>query len=104
MTKKYKESDLDIHIYGSGRNKSFIMYTDFKRVEGVGPQWHTRVYPDIEGNKTKAVKQALRWLNKLYPSEPWIYKNHPRKIAITYNQFREAPRSFYETDERGESL
>jgi len=100
MKKKYTAKDLDVHIYGRGRNKNFIMYTDFTKDKN-GPRWHTRVYPDIEGNKAKAIKQALNWLNRDNVPCPWIYWESPRKISITYNQFKEAPRNFYETDERG---
>jgi len=101
--KKYKKSDLDIHIYGHGRNKTFIIYTDFT-IDKNGPRWHKRVYPDIEGNKAKATKQALNWLNDTDIEKPWIYRNSPKKIMITYNQYREAPRRFCETNEKGISL
>src|SRR3972149_10136648 len=78
---KYKKSDLEIHAYGSGRNKCFIMYTDYDSKEY---RWNTKVYPDINGNKAKAVAQVLRWLNN-----PDIHNRAPivkgfTKVSITY--------------------
>ena len=84
MPKKYKASDLDIHEYGRGHNKLFIMYTDYIYTEGVGPRWHTRVYPDVQGNKAKAVKEALGWLNGDTVGEPWVMRNSPKKVLIAY--------------------
>jgi len=103
MDRKYRKSDLDVHTFGHGRNKCFVIYTDYTYGDeiGPGPRWHTRVYPDIQGNKTKATNQALRWLNNGDVPEPWVYKNKPRKLMITYNQYKEAPLHFYETDNIG---
>lgn len=84
MTKKYKKSDLDIHSYGKGHGKLFIMYTDFEYIEGKGPGWSTRVYPDITGNKAKATKQALDWLNGNEVGRPYVVRNSRKKISITY--------------------
>lgn len=101
MTKKYKKADLDIHTYGRGRNKRFIMYTDFTHESGNGPRWHTQVYPDIEGNKEKATQQALRWLNDpSVHSRFAVYTNNPRKIQIVYD----GPARYSETDCDGEPL
>lgn len=82
--KKYKADDLNIHTYGSGHDKVFIMYTDFEQIEGQGPRWYTRAYPDIRGNKAKATKQALKWLNEDTIGEPYIVRNSPKKILIQY--------------------
>ncbi len=84
MAKKYRKSDLDVHIYGHGRDKLFIMYTDYDYIQGEGPGWSTRVYPDIRGNKTNAVRQALAWLNDGSVGEPWIVRNSRKKISLTY--------------------
>jgi len=97
--KKYSVKDLNIHVYGRGFNKKFIMYTDFTHTPEDGPRWHTQVYPDIEGNKAKATKQALRWLN----SGKWDYYNiftGQKKISIVYN----GPQYYCETDGKGELL
>ena len=98
--KKYKAKDLNIHIYGNGRNKKFIMYTDYEYQDGIGPRWHKRVYPDIEGNKAKAVKQALKWLNDEELSNRFAVFTNPTKIFIAYD----GPSCFSETDNRGLDL
>jgi hypothetical protein len=103
MSKKYKASDLNIHAYGRGHGKRFIMYTDFIYEEGIGPRWHTRVYPDICGNVTKAVTQTLRWLNKMNVPSPNVVRNSPEKLALVYNQFG-CPNSYFETDDKGEVI
>ena len=95
---KYKKSDLEIHAYGSGRNKCFIMYTDYDSKEY---RWNTKVYPDINGNKAKAVAQVLRWLNN-----PDIHNRAPivkgfTKVSITYTG---SPEYYYETDGDGKDL
>lgn len=81
MTKKYKASDLDVHEYGRGHKKLFVMYTDYH-----DNRWHTRVYPDVRGNKARAVKEALDWLNNTERGvgEPWVMRNSPKKIQIAY--------------------
>lgn len=84
MNKIYKKSDLDVHTYGHGRNKNFVIYTDYDYILGEGQSWSTRVYPDIEGNKEKAIKQALEWLNAGDVGEPWIIRNSRKKISLTY--------------------
>lgn len=84
MTKKYKKSDLDVHTYGSGRKKLFIVYTDYEHND-YGGKYHTRVYPDIRGNKTEATKQALEWLNGNEVGEPWVVKGKASKIFISYS-------------------
>ena len=103
MKKKYKASDLNIHAYGGGHGKLFIMYTDYTYEDGVGPRWHTRVYPDICGNKAKAVKQALRWLNTMDVPAPNVVRNSPKKLGLVYNQFGR-PDFFFETDDKGEVI
>lgn len=105
--KKYTKADLDVHIYGRGKNKRFIIYTDFEQAENLGPRWHTRVYPDIEGNQAKAIRQALDWLNRTGDNiveEPYIIRNSPKKLQIVFNQYKEAPERFFETDEKGNKL
>ena len=97
--KTYKKSDLRVQTYGSGRHKMFIAFTDYEVVDKIGRRWHTRVYPDIEGNKSKATKQALQWLNRteeLVPS-PWVVRNSPVKLPFQYNQYG-YPEYSYETD------
>ena len=83
MTKKYKKTNLEVHTYGTGRNKKFIIYTDYEPTDN-GP-WHTRIYPDIRGNTAKAVLQAIDWLNDESVGEPWIVRNKPSKFFISYS-------------------
>lgn len=97
MTKKYKASDLNIHIYGRGRNKKFIMYTDFNED---GNRWHKKVYPDMEGNKAKATKQALKWLNSPELSAKYAVFEGETKVSIAYG----GPSCYSETDYTGLSL
>ena len=84
MATKYKASDLNVHIYGRGRKKLFIMYTDYTYENGVGPRWHTRVYPDVRGNKANAIREAIKWLNENEIGEPWVVRNSPKKISLGY--------------------
>ena len=88
MTKKYKKSDLTALAYGSGHNKRFIIYTDYKELPNTRGPWHTRVYPDVRGNQAKAIAEALDWLNNEEIGEPWIYRNNPSKFFIAYNASR----------------
>lgn len=83
MKKKYKKSDITVLEYGRGRNKKFILYTDYEETPN-GP-WHTRIYPDITGNKIKAVLQALTWLNDKEVGEPLVVRNKPSKLFISYS-------------------
>lgn len=84
--KKYKASDLNVHEYGTGHRKLFVMYTDYKEDEDGSPRWYTRVYPDVRGNKANATKEALDWLNNTERGvgEPWVMRNSPKKIQIAY--------------------
>jgi len=84
--KKYRISELQVMAYGTGRNKRFIIYTDY--METVNGPWHTRVYPDVRGNAKEAVKEALDWLNNREIGEPWVYRNKPSKFFIAYNANR----------------
>lgn len=94
---KYIADDLNIHIYGRGRNKKFVMYTDYD--ESIN-KWHTRVYPDIEGNKAKAVRQTLRWLNNPSMWMKYAVFTGETKVSICYD----GPSSYSETDANGNSL
>lgn len=85
MITKYKAVDLNIQEYGNGRKKLFIMYADYTYEDGIGPRWHTRVYPDVRGNKANAVKEALEWLNGDTVGEPWVMRNSPKKIQLAYH-------------------
>lgn len=94
---KYRKEDLEVHTYGNGRGKKFIIYTDFIRDE-TGARWHTQVYPDIEGNTGKAIKQALNWLNNDGIKKDFaIVKNNPSKVSIVYH----GPEYYSETDNHG---
>ena len=86
MTKQYKASDLNVHEYGRGHKKLFIMYTDYNYDPVYGPRHSTRVYPDVQGNKANAIKEALDWLNNTERGvgEPWVIRNSPKKIQIVY--------------------
>ncbi|MFA6569989.1 MAG: hypothetical protein WCT77_01995 [Bacteroidota bacterium] len=85
MKKRYKKSELEIHTYGGGRNKKFIVYTDFVRDYYGSRTSYTRVYPDVKGNKANAIKEALDWLNNKDIYEPWIVRNKPCKFLIQYS-------------------
>lgn len=98
--KKYKKSELDVHTYGRGRDKKFIIYTDYKYTEGEGPRWNTTVYPDIEGNKERAIKQALNWLNNPECWKQYAVFQGPTKISIAYG----GPQTYSETDADGFDL
>lgn len=100
--KLYKKSDLNVQTYGSGKKKKFIIYTDFEETDR-GPVWNTRVYPDIQGNKKNAIKQSLDWLNRENIPEPWVVRNSPRKISLTYYGMESTDR-YFETDSRGEKF
>lgn len=82
MKRKYNSANVTIVSYGSGRKKRFIVYADYK--ESVYGPWHTRVYPDVTGNATEALREALQWLNEGEISEPWIIRNKPSKFFIVY--------------------
>ena len=84
MTKKYTKADLQVEIYGNGRKKLFVMYTDYEYIPGEGHGWSTRVYSDFRGNKANAIKQALDWLNTGDVGEPWIVRNNRKKISLVY--------------------
>ncbi len=71
-----------------------------KRFEGEGPKWHTTVYPDIEGNKERATKQALAWLNNPDCWKQYSVFQGPTKISIAYN----GPPTYSETDADGFDL
>ena len=88
MKRKYKKSDVVVIAYGSGRNKRFIIYTDYEELPNTRGPWHTRVYPDVRGNQMKAVLEALEWLNEGTIGEPWIYRNSPSKFFLSYNANR----------------
>lgn len=82
--KKYKVKDLNVHTYGSGRNKKFIIYTDYEYSDTTGPIWHTKVFPDIEGNKAKAIKESLYLLNSDTIFKPFFVKTGDFKVQISY--------------------
>ena len=103
MDKKYKKSELTVQTFGHGKNKMFIIFTDFVKDEKKGPRWYTRAYPDIEGNKAKATSQALKWLNSGQVPEPWVIKDSPVKFPLQYNQYG-CPEYLYETDFNGSRL
>lgn len=84
MVKQYKKSDLTVIDYGSGRKKLFIIYTDYEHND-YGGRYFTRVYPDVRGNKSEALKQAIDWLNKNIVGEPWVVRNKESKIFISYD-------------------
>lgn len=84
MSKQYKKSDLTVIDYGSGRKKLFIIYTDYEHND-YGGRYFTRVYPDVRGNKTNAIKEALTWLNVKDVGEPWVVRNKESKIFIQYD-------------------
>jgi len=90
---KYTKKDLCVHTYGRGRDKKFIIYTDFIKKD---TRWHTTVYPDIEGNKENAIHQALYWLNSKDPSMYNVFYG-ATKIAIAYN----GPTTYCQTDGTG---
>jgi hypothetical protein len=94
---KYTVDDLNVHIYGRGRNKKFIMYTDY---DSNINKWYTRVYPDIEGNKVKAIRQVLRWLNNPSMSIKYAVFTEATKISLSYD----GPLNYSETDCDGEYL
>ena len=80
----YVKNELTVETYGRGHDKVFIVYTDYTHDSETGPRWHTRVYPDIKGNKAKATQQALKWLNEGNVGEPWVVRNSPSKIFLSY--------------------
>ncbi len=43
----YKKSELHVQEFGSGREKRFVIYADYEKIEGFGPRWDTVVHPDI---------------------------------------------------------
>jgi hypothetical protein len=77
-----KKSEFQICEYGKGKQKLFIIYTDYKMTDN-GP-WHTRIYPDVRGNKSKAIKQAIQWLIMESVGEPKIIRNKPSKLFLDY--------------------
>jgi len=94
--KKYRLVDLNVHPYGHGSYKRFIVFTDFNKTLH---KWETKVYPDIEGNKANATRQALRWLNSEDQSRYHIFHT-PSKIPLQYD----GPQTYAETDNKGNLL
>lgn len=94
---RYTENDLTTITYGEGKNKKFIIYTDWNNIDGY---YMKRVYPDIETNKSLAIQQALRWLNST-DSKKYNISVGPSKIYVGYS----SPfKNYCETDWSGISL
>lgn len=104
--KMYKKSELHVQEFGRGREKRFVIYADYEKIEGFGPRWNTVVHPDIDGNKSRAVKQALNWLNRTGDDEvryPYIQRDMNTKLSLVYSRTN-PPTRYYETDDEGCSL
>lgn len=96
----YKKSELHVQEFGRGREKVFVIYADY--IDNLRT-WDTVVHPDIIGNKSRAVRQAINWLNRTGDNEvfyPYIQRDMNTKLAMVHSQTN-PPKNYYETDHEG---